>query len=222
GHGAQDRAGAGQELRGRGQAGKPARRTAVPPGAADGAERGERGHASTRAVPDPVRVRGRHAAGGRITSALVLGQHQGEGAGARREPDRRAGPQRQQARRGDGRAGKGQPPRPAVGHPRPGPGGHPRPDARPGPPRSPPAPAPTAASPNGTSTWQQASGNAAALSPQIKNLFDKVNCAKKDWAQQIGYSPAVWDNPKNQIVACGRSNGTSGVPFKFVLDQAKV
>ena len=34
--------------------------------------------------------------------------------------------------------------------------------------------------------------------------------------------PAVWDNPKNQIVACGLSNGTSGVPYKFVLDQAKV
>jgi preprotein translocase subunit SecD len=85
-----------------------------------------------------------------------------------------------------------------------------------------PSPTPTVTSPNGTSTWQQASGNAAALSPQIKNLFDKVNCADKGWAKQIGYTPAVWDNPKNQIVACGLSNGTSGVPLKFVLDQAKV
>jgi len=85
-----------------------------------------------------------------------------------------------------------------------------------------PSPTPTVTSPNHTSTWQQASGNAAALSPQIKNLFDKVNCSSKNWAQQIGYSPAVWDNPKNQIVACGLSNGTSGVPYKFVLDQAKV
>jgi preprotein translocase subunit SecD len=85
-----------------------------------------------------------------------------------------------------------------------------------------PSPTPTVTSPNHTSTWQQASGNAAALSPQIKNLFDKVNCADKGWAKQIGYSPAVWDNPKNQIVACGLSNGTSGVPYKFVLDQAKV
>ena len=62
----------------------------------------------------------------------------------------------------------------------------------------------------------------AALSPQIKNLFDKVNCASKGWAKEIGYGPAVWDNPKNQIAACGLSNGTSGVPYKFVLDQAKV
>jgi preprotein translocase subunit SecD len=85
-----------------------------------------------------------------------------------------------------------------------------------------PSPTPTVTSPNHTSTWQQASGNATALSPQIKNLFDKVNCASKGWAKQIGYSPAVWDNPKNQIVACGLSNGTSGVPYKFVLDQAKV
>jgi preprotein translocase subunit SecD len=85
-----------------------------------------------------------------------------------------------------------------------------------------PSPVPTVTSPNHTSTWQQASGNAAALSPQIKNLFDKVNCADKGWAKQIGYSPAVWDEPKNQIVACGLSNGTSGVPYKFVLDQAKV
>jgi preprotein translocase subunit SecD len=85
-----------------------------------------------------------------------------------------------------------------------------------------PSPTPTVTSPNHTSTWQQASGNAAALSPQIKALFDKVNCASKDWAKQIGYSPTVWDNPKHQIVACGLSNGTSGVPYKFVLDQAKV
>ena len=84
------------------------------------------------------------------------------------------------------------------------------------------SPAPTVTSPNHTSTWQQASGNVAALSPQIKALFDKVNCASKGWAKEIGYGPAVWDNPKNQIVACGLSNGTSGVPYKFVLDQAKV
>src|SRR5262249_15939254 len=85
-----------------------------------------------------------------------------------------------------------------------------------------PSPTPTVTSPNHTSTWQQASGNAAALSPQIKNLFDQVNCASKNWAQQIGYGPAVWGNPKNRTAASGRTNGTSGVPYKFVLDQAKV
>src|SRR5262249_36427955 len=81
---------------------------------------------------------------------------------------------------------------------------------------------PTVTSPNGTSTWQQASGNAALVSPHVKDLFDKVNCAAKDWAKKIGYTPTVWDNPKNQIVACGLAGGTSGPPYKFVLEQAKV
>jgi preprotein translocase subunit SecD len=85
-----------------------------------------------------------------------------------------------------------------------------------------PSPVPTVKSINGTSTWQQASGDATLVSAHEKALFDKVDCAKKDWAKEIGYSPAVWDNPKAQIVACGLSNGTTGVPYKFVLDQAKV
>jgi preprotein translocase subunit SecD len=87
-----------------------------------------------------------------------------------------------------------------------------------------PTPSPTATvkSVNGTSTWQQASGNAALVSPHVKDLFDKVNCAQKNWAKQIGYTPAIWDNPKIQIVACGLSNGTSGVPYKFVLDKSAV
>jgi len=85
-----------------------------------------------------------------------------------------------------------------------------------------PSPVPTVKSTNGTSTWQQASGNPAFLSAHTKELFDKVDCSKKDWAQQIGYSPTVWDNPKSQIVACGLSNGTSGVWYKFVLAPAQV
>jgi preprotein translocase subunit SecD len=85
-----------------------------------------------------------------------------------------------------------------------------------------PSPVPTVKSVNGTSTWQQASGDPTLLSAQTKALFDKVDCAKKDWAQQIGYGPQVWDNPKSQIVACGLSNGTSGVWYKFVLAPAQV
>ncbi len=91
-----------------------------------------------------------------------------------------------------------------------------------GTPAATPTPAPVVTSPNGTSTWQQASGNAALVSAHVKGLFNKVNCAAKDWAKKIGYTPAVWDNPKAQIVACGLANGTSGVPYKFVLDQSKV
>jgi preprotein translocase subunit SecD len=85
-----------------------------------------------------------------------------------------------------------------------------------------PSPVPTVTSPNGTSTWQQASGDASLVSAHLKALFDKVNCASKNWAKEIGYSPAIWDSPKLQIVACGLSGGTTGVPFKYVLDQAKV
>jgi preprotein translocase subunit SecD len=89
-------------------------------------------------------------------------------------------------------------------------------------PASTPSPVPTVKPINGTSTWQQASGDASLLSPHVKDLFDKVDCAKKDWAQKIGYGPSVWDNPKSQIVACGLSNGTSGVWYKFVLAPAQV
>jgi preprotein translocase subunit SecD len=85
-----------------------------------------------------------------------------------------------------------------------------------------PSPVPTVASHNGTSTWQQASGDPSVVSAHNKDLFDKVNCADKGWAQQIGYSPAVWDDPKAQIVACGLSNGTSGVWYKFVLAPSLV
>jgi len=85
-----------------------------------------------------------------------------------------------------------------------------------------PSPVPTVTPIGGTSTWQQANGDPARVSAHVKDLFDKVNCAKKDWAQQIGYSPTVWDNPKSQIVACGLSNGTSGVWYKFVLAPAQV
>jgi preprotein translocase subunit SecD len=85
-----------------------------------------------------------------------------------------------------------------------------------------PSPVPTVKSTNGTSTWQQASGDASLVSAHVKDLFDKVDCAKKNWAQQIGYGPAVWDKPQTQIVACGLSNGTSGVWYKFVLAPAQV
>ena len=93
-----------------------------------------------------------------------------------------------------------------------------------GSPAATPSPVPTVKSVNGTSTWQDpsASGNAALVSAHVKQLFDKVDCSKKGWAQQIGYGPAVWDNPKTQIVACGRSNGTTGQWLKFVLAPAQV
>src|SRR5215470_13217792 len=80
-----------------------------------------------------------------------------------------------------------------------------------------PSPVPTSA--NGTSTWQTAAGDPALVSPQVKKLFDEVNCADKNWQQKIGYTPQVWNDPQRQIVSCGSLNG---VMYKFALDKSLV
>jgi len=80
-----------------------------------------------------------------------------------------------------------------------------------------PSPAPTQA--NGTSTWQSAFGNAALVTPQVKKLFDQVNCANKNWQQEIHYTPQDWNDPNAQIVSCGSLNG---VLYKFALDKSLV
>jgi preprotein translocase subunit SecD len=80
-----------------------------------------------------------------------------------------------------------------------------------------PSPVPTSA--NGTSTWQTAAGNQALVTPQVKKLFDQVNCANKNWQQEIHYTPQTWNDPNTQIVSCGSLNG---VLYKFALDKALV
>jgi preprotein translocase subunit SecD len=80
-----------------------------------------------------------------------------------------------------------------------------------------PSPVPTSA--NGTSTWQTAAGNQALVSPQVKKLFNEVNCASKNWQQEIHYTPAIWNDPNTQIVSCGSLNG---VLYKFALDKSLV
>jgi preprotein translocase subunit SecD len=89
-----------------------------------------------------------------------------------------------------------------------------------------PSPSPSAsatATPNphaaGTSTWQTASGNPALVSPQVKAEFNKLNCASKNWQQEVGYTPQIWNDPHRQIVSCGTFNG---VRFKFALDKSLV
>ena len=79
------------------------------------------------------------------------------------------------------------------------------------------SPAPTSTS--GTSTWQQAQGDPALVSPSVRALFNKLNCANPDWQQAIGYTSSQYNDQNSQIVSCGRENG---VTFKFALDKAKV
>ena len=86
-------------------------------------------------------------------------------------------------------------------------------------PAAPATPVPTATPKPGLSTYQEASGDATLVSPHVKALFNKLNCANKNWQKEIGYSPQVWNNANAQIVSCGTSNG---VLFKFALDTAKV
>ncbi len=79
------------------------------------------------------------------------------------------------------------------------------------------SPLPTSRS--GTSTWQGAQGDPALVSPRVRALFNKLNCASPNWQQEIGYTRSQYNDPKLQIVSCGKENG---VLFKFALDQAKV
>jgi len=84
------------------------------------------------------------------------------------------------------------------------------------------SPSPTAsstASPSATpvlSTVADGQGNASLVSPAVKVLFNKLNCADPKWQQKIyGPSSLAWDNVNTQIVACYQGE-------KYVLDKAPV
>jgi preprotein translocase subunit SecD len=66
------------------------------------------------------------------------------------------------------------------------------------------------------STTADGEGDAAAVSAPVKALFDKLNCAEKDWQKQIyDNDPTKWDNPNTQTVACSGGD-------KYVLDKSTV
>jgi preprotein translocase subunit SecD len=75
------------------------------------------------------------------------------------------------------------------------------------------------ASPSGKqvpSTTANGQGNPQALTPATRALFDRMNCASKDWKTQLyGANPNAWDNPDVQTVAC-----LNGV--KYAMDKAIV
>ncbi len=79
--------------------------------------------------------------------------------------------------------------------------------------------APSATPTSGTSTVQQAQGNAALVSAPVKAQFNKLNCADNNWQKTVGYTSGQYNNRDIQIVSCGKQNG---VLYKFVLDKAHV
>jgi preprotein translocase subunit SecD len=57
----------------------------------------------------------------------------------------------------------------------------------------------------------------------VLKAFNKLDCSKKNWRQQVHYTTAVYDNPNNQIVTCNfNPNIGFAAGTKFVLDKAKV
>jgi len=82
-------------------------------------------------------------------------------------------------------------------------------------------PSAAATGPGGVSTVAAASGDASLVSAPVKAQFNKLNCADKNWKQQVGYSSTLpqYNNKDIQTVSCGWEGG---VLYKFVLDKAKV
>jgi preprotein translocase subunit SecD len=74
------------------------------------------------------------------------------------------------------------------------------------------------------STTADGIGNAAALTPATIRLFDKVNCANKNWKTQIyGAVPSAWDNPSVQTVSCLKVTSAGAVSYqKYALAPAVV
>jgi preprotein translocase subunit SecD len=104
----------------------------------------------------------------------------------------------------------------AASKPKPGKSGTPAANSTPSPSTSPsPAPSTPAAS--------QPVGDPSLINAATLKIFNKLNCADKNWRQQIGYTTSFYDNPNNQIVTCNfNPNIGFGSGTKIVLDKAKV
>jgi preprotein translocase subunit SecD len=84
-----------------------------------------------------------------------------------------------------------------------------------------PSPSPSASTTPKLSTTSDpnASGNASLLTPAVKALFDKLNCANPNWKSQIYGSATVatpaYDDVSSQTVTCYQG-------FKYALDRSTV
>ena len=107
--------------------------------------------------------------------------------------------------------------------------GQPKASPSPSPSASPsPSPAPAGSPAPSLVTAQQAAaaggGDASLVQPQVAALFNKLNCADKNWQKVVYNNNAqAWDNTKAQIVSCDQSPQIPGQPpQKYILDVAKV
>lgn len=79
-----------------------------------------------------------------------------------------------------------------------------------------PSASPSASATPALSTVADGQGDAAALSPAVKALFNKLNCNDRNWQQKIyGNNSGAWDNVNRQIVACYQGQ-------KYALDKSTV
>jgi preprotein translocase subunit SecD len=79
-----------------------------------------------------------------------------------------------------------------------------------------PSASPSASATPALSTVANGQGDAAALSPAVKALFNKLNCNDANWQQKIyGTNSLAWDNVNNQIVGCYQGQ-------KYALDKSTV
>ncbi len=74
------------------------------------------------------------------------------------------------------------------------------------------------------STTANGIGDAAALTPATVRLFDKLNCADRQWQKHTyGINPGAWDNPNVQTVSCLRAVTNGVVSYeKYALAPAVV
>ncbi|HEV2537881.1 MAG TPA: protein translocase subunit SecD [Streptosporangiaceae bacterium] len=82
------------------------------------------------------------------------------------------------------------------------------------------SPSPSASSSASATTF----GNASLVTDKnVMTLFNKLVCKPGDtqkWKAQVGYDKSIaYDDPGQQVVACGQNGGVWG---KYILDKAKV
>jgi preprotein translocase subunit SecD len=82
-----------------------------------------------------------------------------------------------------------------------------------------PTPTASATPTSGLATTADASGDASLATAHTKALFDKLNCASKNWKSEVGYTGTQYNNPGSQTVSCGTING---VQYKYALATSVV